>query len=177
MKNRILLVLSCALITSCYTSNKAVKQSVKAYVEYPKEVAELHSKWYPVSTSRTIEKEYIQGKDSLIYDTVIVDCEDVVHEVEKIVKVPVIKHSTRVDTLRTSIIDSIENTAKLENFQRVIDRINQDLVNERLAHTKTKSELKEAKKQRNIFGVSFLGLIALIFAYKYLKNKFKFIKF
>lgn len=177
MKNRILLVLSCALITSCYTSNKAVKQSVNAYVEYPEEVAELHSKWYPVSTSRTVEKEYIQGKDSLIYDTVIVDCEDVVHEVEKIVKVPVIKHSTRVDTFRTSTIDSIENTAKLTSLEKALDKKNQDLVNERLAHAKTKSELKEAKKQRNIFGGSFFGLIALIFAYKYFKNKFKFIKF
>lgn len=171
--NKLTLLLSIACLSSCYTSKKAVEQSVKAYVNYPDKVAELHSKWFPISSKTVIEKEYIQGKDSIIIDTVTVDCSEVVNEVEKIVKVPVAVNKYRVDTFRISTIDSLENTAKIESLKYDNDVLSNDIL--RLEKTLSENAQKIRQKNNIIIALSSILLIIFFvsFVYLYLKIKSK----
>lgn len=164
MKKTIAVLISSVFIVSCYTQKKAINQSIKAYVHHPSEVAGLHSNWFPVQTKTVIEKEYIQGKDSLIIDTVTVDCEDVIHEDVKIVKVPVVKNHYRVDTFKHKQIDTVENTAKVTAMEGEIGVL-------KIEVSKLESKI-ESKNNKLTFFISWFGLsiIAVLF---YLLTRFK----
>lgn len=76
MKNVLLLALL-ALLTGCYTQNKAVHQSTKAYSRFPDKVAELHELWFPDKLTDSTYAEYKPGTPIYRYDTVSADCDSI----------------------------------------------------------------------------------------------------
>lgn len=156
MKRTIAVLISSVFIVSCYTQKKAINQSIKAYSYYPDEVKKLHLEWFKPSIKTVIEKEYIKGEDSLIIDTVEVDCDLVKDSVVKIVKVPYEKHHYRVDTFKMNQIDTIINTVEIDVLKNDINVLRED--NIRL------SERLKTIKNRYYFALSWfaLSIIAII---------------
>lgn len=116
----IVIILSTLMLASCYTQKKAEKQVVKAKVNYPA----LYAKYCAPPTEKvTIEKEYIKGKDSIIDNTVYINCDSVANsnkekpkqEQTDTKKVPVnVPCSSRVDTFReVKEVKVIDNNALL----------------------------------------------------------------
>lgn len=156
----IVIILSMLLLASCYTQKKAEKQVTKAHINHPLVVAKFCGDVFPPKTITKIEKEYIQGKDSLIYDTISVDCEEVINEVERIVKVPVIREHYRVDTFRENRTDSVENTAKVKALEIALS----DEVKLRVqAETKAKRLTNQSYFLWSWFVLSILGIGFIVY--------------
>ncbi len=106
------ITLLCLYFSSCYTKRTAIRQVLRAQMEYPAVVAKGCAEWYPPRDSTVIQKEYIPGKDIIITDTVKVDCAEP-GNIGKTIYVPYDKEVLRVDTYKYTVNKTVENTAKV----------------------------------------------------------------
>lgn len=106
-------IISLFILSGCYSAKKATKDVIRARTYYPEVVLNFCSQIDPIVPSTHTEIRYLPGQDSLIFDTVTVDCEEVINEIEKIVKVPVIKNHFRVDTFLKRQTDTFVDSRKV----------------------------------------------------------------
>jgi hypothetical protein len=117
---KVLHLLFLCLLCGCYTQRTAKRQVIKAQMEYPNVVAKGCAEWYPPKDSTVHSKEYLKGKDSIVYDTLKVDCNQASNQ-GKTVYIPYEKERIRVDTFRETVYKSVENTAQIATLSKAAD--------------------------------------------------------
>lgn len=143
------LLLISLLFSSCYTAKKANNQVVKAQSQYPDIVASNCAKFYPVKEKIEVKETYIKGKDSIIIDTVEVDCNDTIYK-DKIVKIPIVKEVYRVDTFLKIEAKESENTALASSLRIDIDKAKKEV------------EVYKYKDKRNTKIIISLAVIVIL---------------
>ena len=144
------------LLSSCYSSKRAVQDIVKAQSAYPDKVAEACSNYYPTKDSVIRETEYIKGETDTLINYVELDC-DTVTEVKyknRIIRVkqPV---KTRVDTFIKKVFKSIERTDKLRAKDTLLQR-------EKANSIKQRTLKRHHIKRSNKYATAFYGLVSLL---------------
>lgn len=97
-------------ISGCYTPQKAAKQSTKAYIHYPEQIADLHARWFnPIASIKTTFN-FTPGKAILQEpDTVIKVIGDTVVKV-------ITNTITKTDTITKTESKEIVNKAREEQL-------------------------------------------------------------
>lgn len=103
-------VLLTVAFASCYTQRTAERQVDKAHHKYPTVPAKFCSDKYPPQDSVSIVKEYIQGEDIIVLDTVVND--NYISDSIIITKY-ITKTITKTDTIRDTKYIQMENKAKV----------------------------------------------------------------
>lgn len=116
MKNTILLFLTCLFLTSCYTQKKAIKEIIKADITFPNTTASFCAGRFPLQEKITEKITYKKGKDSIVYDTISVDCKKAISNGNATQKVA-IKTIYKTDTIYKYKETKVENTAKLKDCE------------------------------------------------------------
>lgn len=133
MMTRIYILLLALCCTGCYTQQKAVDQSTKAYSRFPVAVAQLYTQWFnPVAYSRdniivkTGEPIYRQG----LVHFITIDCDTVTGE-NRVVQKP----CKAADTIL------YHDTIFIDRYRQTVDKaaqIQRDDAQKRLAVAETK---------------------------------------
>lgn len=111
-------------MSSCYTEHKAQKQVDKAHHRYPTVPAKFCSEQYPPKDSVSVVKEYLQGEDVIITDTMIM-----LHQLRDTVVLTkyITKTIRTTDTLRDIKYVQQENKAALTLKEAELRRLNTKL--------------------------------------------------
>lgn len=142
MKQTILFILCALTLSACYTERKATKQVGKAAAVYPGVLSRICALTFPVKSSSTTLKEYVQGETVYDTDTVWRDCPSRDGDTV-VIRVPCPPQKTRVDTFRMVQIDSIESTAALYAARDSMAKLQNALASQKVATAKaqTKSQI------------------------------------
>lgn len=150
-------------LSSCYTQHRATRQILKAQVHYPAIVADHCATIYPPKVDTFERISYKQGADVLHYDTIKIDCDSVIKQDIKIVRVPVVKERVRVDTVQKEVVRTVENTAATKAAQ--IKAYDLTLKNNELQDKITR--LKTAKRY---LWIACIVLAAIVFIPIFIKK-------
>lgn len=154
------------MFSSCYTSQKAQRQVLRANLEFPLVTTDFCSTNYPVKESVKETIKIIQGKDIVKIDTVTVDCDSVVSD-DKIDNKVLIKWKTiyRTDTVFKEVIITQEDKALTKNLN-----IQLDILNKSIIEKDDKIEQLKSDKKDLIITVITLTLLLLGIGYLFFKK-------
>lgn len=174
MKNITLFIIITLIFSSCYNIKKATKDVVKAQSTYPSMVAEQCLLFYP-NKERIITKiEYLKGKDSIINNTVTINCDSLLKELSQIPNptekekqgkftVPCPPSTNRVDTFK--VVDSVQ-----VDDQKLLSVLYNEIAQKDKTIIDLTADVNNAKGTNKVFWW-ILGILAGIIAlYLLIKN-------
>ena len=129
MKKVINLLMIVLMFSSCYTPKKALKQVVKAYINYPELMPDFCAKTFPTKDSTIVETKFIKGKEIIKTETITIDCDSVVNDADKTNKVLIkYKDILRVDTVFVHKTKTLRDTALEISLQNNINNLKASLI-------------------------------------------------
>lgn len=185
---RFLCIGLCALLfASCYGPRKAQRQVLRAGTTYADILARYCGTAYPIQAFDSVRVEYRPGR--VVTDTswLTVDCDSVLRADlnptksglnKSVVRVPCPPSTHRIDTVYKERFRTEESTAKLAAQDSLHARERRDWEAKLAESEKQKNaevvahaETKTGSKTRLWFAIGGWGLIALVFAVRFLKPR------
>lgn len=149
---------------SCNTLKRSQTRLDKVKRNNPELLSSYCAETYKNETDTVITYKIIKGDSVLVFDTVTVDCKDVLDSPIKIIKVPVVTKVYQTDTVEKEVLVYRENKAALDTALTTLKKTENTLIKE----TSTK------KTYRNLFfgSLGFIVILAVI-GFLLLRKKYK----